>query len=110
MVAFLCTTKKAVLSTAAVKINNASNIRDIKCNRKDTISATTAASEESIGNRRDDQPHSSFSPSRRPRVVSKSFGQLKKELLLVQSFQTCLGFRAPVRVSLTFRVLKNLRD
>jgi hypothetical protein len=50
------------------------------------------------------------SPSRRPRVESKSFDQLGKQLLLVQSFQTCLGFRAPVRVSLTFRVLKNLRD
>jgi hypothetical protein len=49
MVAFLCTTKKAVLSTAAVKTNNASNIRDIKCNRTDTIAAAaaaTAASEE----------------------------------------------------------------
>jgi hypothetical protein len=60
MVAFLCTTKKAVLSTAAVRTNNASNIRDIKCSRTDTI-ATAAASEESIGNRRDDQPHTFFS-------------------------------------------------
>jgi len=45
-----------------------------------------------------------------PVLFQKSFDQLEKELLLVQSFQTCLGFRAPVRVSLTFRVLKNLRD